>query len=155
MFGLLRRLFARPAPPPTRDDPDFGRITYWRGGDGHGYWSMQEEWVVDWQPETLACPGIPGDENGPTPAARAFLLAKRAQHEAIWKMAEPAVRRLIEDWPGFEGCEPRQAFFISSLSLDADGAGWEACFDSRPPLKWINFCLQAEGDEWVTNTIAT
>lgn len=156
MLGFLLRLFAKPAPALSRVDPDLGAIYFQRSADGTGSWWMDGPWSVDWQAEPLKCLDIPGDESGPAPEARAFLLAKRRQHEAIWAMAEPAVRDLMQGWPDFDGHDPRQAFFISTLAKDdAGGNGWEVCFDSRPPLKWVNFCLQVEGDECVTNTIST
>jgi hypothetical protein len=155
MIRFLRRLFSR-RPPLQMHDPDFGTIRFWPEENCEGWWSRDDRWSVPFQAETLCCPGIPGDTSGPSPEARAFLLARREQHEAIWAMAEPAVRELMEGWHSFDGVAPRDAFFISALSKDdSTGDGWEVCFESRPPMKWVNFCLQAQGDAWVTNTIFT
>ena len=74
----------------------------------------------------------------------------------IWQLAEPHIRELMSGWPEFQGIEPQEAFYISCLAKDSDQpAGWEVCFETRIGLKWVNFCLQLEGDSVVSNTVYT
>jgi hypothetical protein len=155
MLSLLKRLLGRPKPPMRRHDPDFGPIRF-LGDPSHGFWSMDGKWAVPFQQQGIACAEIPGDASGPTASARSFLLLKREQPEQIWQLAEPHIRELMSGWPEFQGIEPQEAFHISCLAKDSYlPAGWEVCFETHVGLKWVNFCLQLEGDSVVSNTIYT
>lgn len=157
MLSFFKNLFTKPAPVLQMNDPDFGLIRFFPDhGDGRGgSWSMDNEWPVPFQEQEVGCVGIPGDSSGPAADARAFLLSKKAHLNDIWPLAEPHIRELLEDWPGFEGVEPRDAFYISCIAKERAPNGWEVCFETRPGLKWINFCLQIEDDDVVSNTIYT
>jgi len=137
-------------------DPDLGAIRFLRISGTNGYWSMDGKWTVPYQEQGIACAEIPGDRSGPTMDAKSFLLSKRSQPDQIWELAEPHLRELMTIWSHLQHLEPRDAFFISCLSKDSNHQdGWEVCFETRDGLKWVNFCLQIEGADVVSNTIYT
>ena len=156
MLPLLKRLIWRSTQPLQLQDPDFGSIRYVEPASGSGYWSMKDKWVVPYQSQGISCAEIPGSTSGPEDSARSFLLSKKSQPDQIWVLATPHIRELMSGWPEFQELEPRDTFYISCLAKDSDlASGWEVCFETRPGLKWVNFCLQLEGDSVVSNTIYT
>jgi hypothetical protein len=153
MFSLLRKLFSR-EPPLRIHDPDFGQIRF--HNDFGGYWTMENDWTVPFQAEGVSCVDIPGGREGPAQDAREFLLAKKSQPDQLWDLCEPFVRECMSGWDAFDGMEPRETFFITCINKDSDVLdGWEVCFESRAPAKWLYFCLQIKGEEVVTNTVST
>lgn len=152
MLSFLKRILSSFGPPTRQQDADFGQITY----DSDGYWCMDGDWQVPFQNEGISCAAIPGDKSGPRPEARAFLLSKKSKHEDIWALCEPFVLECMSGWDAFQGLEPRDVFFISSINMDGElDGGWEICFETRKGMKWVYFCLQIEADDVVSNTVTT
>ena len=156
MLSLLRKLSLGPEAPLRMEDPDFGAIRFLESSGKDGYWAMDGKWTVPYQAQGITCAEIPGDRSGPATGARSFLLSKRSQADDIWDLAAPHLRELMAAWSHLEALEPKKAFFISCLAKDSDlQDGWEVCFETHEGLEWVNFCLQMEGDDVVSNTIYT
>ena len=163
MLSFLKKLLGRrPAKPIlTITDADFGSIQYCEPSEKYahgGYWQMNDGWTVSYQRQEVSSASVPGDESGPSDLARTFILAKRADPESLWRIAEPEIRKLMEDWPLFAGLSPREAFHIRNIAMDTHATspqGWEVCFQTNDSLKWVFFCLQLKGDEVLSNTIDT
>ena len=163
MLSFWKKLFGpRRAQPILRiTDADFGLIQYCEPSEksAHGgYWQMESGWPVSYQREQISSTSVPGDESGPTEFARTFLLARRADPESVWRIAEPEIRKLMESWPQFAGLSPREAFHIKNIAMETDTTqpqGWEVCFQTNDNLKWVFFCLQLKGKDVVSNTIDT
>lgn len=159
MISLIRRLFGSPRPQSKRMvDPDFGAIEYVEPSSTSpcGYWRMEGTWAIRDQKQGVRCAEVPGNELGPSDLARTFLLALRREPERAWAVANDQLLKLVDGWPNLQDQPLRDVFFISSLSMDSDNPnGWEVCFETHNQLKWLNFCVQVEGDEVVSNTIYT
>jgi hypothetical protein len=158
MLSTFKKLFSSNRASRRLDDVDFGAIRYVQPLKKypHGYWRMDGDWKVPFQPQPISCSEIPGDERGPSSEARAFLLEKRDAHEFMWRIAESQLHELMSGWSSFDNLKPREAFFIASVAMDSDKPdGWEVCFQTKDTLKWFYFCLQVRGEQVVSNSVDT
>ncbi|BBO93171.1 hypothetical protein [Desulfosarcina ovata] len=161
MLSIFKKFFGKIPQSLTIEDSDFGIIQYVEPVKEYpyGYWQMDDKWKVDFQKEPLCSAGIPGDESGPFESARKFILEKKNSPSLIWGICDSALREFIDEFiKDVKYSEPKDIFYISCISMDSDKndpQGWEVCFDTKDEYRWINFCLQIEGNNIVSNTIST
>ena len=113
-------------------DPDFGKISFC--GEVTGIWQTHHD-IED--PEHHAKYGfgsIPGDRNGPSPSARAFLLQKKRELVELWRICTPALVEVCERWSA-KGLAPpvTEQFLLAAIDIDEDfesSGCYEVGFDS-------------------------
>jgi hypothetical protein len=153
MFAWATRLFAKPAPvPPVRmNDPDFGPIAW----DAQFVnWTMEDTWALASQPEPVRCIEIPGGRDGPSPAARAFLLDLKARPERAWACADATLLAVMAERPRLRGQSPRDVFHIEFLGMDGEaGPEWAVGLEARDADEWLEIHLDLVGDAVVRKTM--
>jgi hypothetical protein len=153
VFGWITKLFAKPAPPPQvrKDDPDFGPIIW----NAHFVnWMMEDTWALASQPEPVRCIEIPGGRDGPSPAARRFLLDLKARPERAWACVDATLRAVMDERPRLRGQSPRNVFHIDFFGMDGEaGPDWAVGLEARDGDEWLEIHLDLVGDAVVRKTL--
>lgn len=167
MFGFLKRLFKRPsleqlASTPGSgviNDPDFGFISYeppYKEGD-EGYWQMYNDWEHPESNAKVGCSAIPGDENGPFPVAREFLLSKRNDLDGLWNLCHDELIKVIRQWyQDDKDKSPMDIYYLSSLSMENSKSDeWEVSFEAKDEFFWTFTSFQIKGNTIIGNSTDT
>ena len=146
---VSRLLLGKPLP--RMDDADFGAIEWQEAIDDQpGYWTMADEWTVPYQPQSISCLGIPGDRNGPSADARAFLLDLKTHPERAWSLAQSRLDEAMAQRPSWRGLAPQEVFHIAHFGKDRDSTkGWTVFFRTDDALEFMHVGLFLQGDQVV------
>lgn len=168
MFNLFKIFFSTPSLEELSkipgsgvvDDKDFGLIRFVEaaGEEDEGFWQMEHDWELPAYNAKIGCCEIPGDINGPFDEARSFLLSKKENIDALWKLCEGELRKNIAQWyPKDIAKNSEDIFFLSSLAMDSDSdnKGWEISFEAKDEYKWTFMSFQLEGDKIIGGTVDT
>ncbi|HYC70730.1 MAG TPA: hypothetical protein VEB66_05955 [Opitutaceae bacterium] len=145
----LRSLFGRQAPEPLVkwNDPDFGPITF--DGDDTAIWQSDDGARFEGPNARYGFSAIPGDQDGPFPWARTFLVRKKQEIPALWALCTPSLEAACERWKA-KGLRPpvENQFTLNSLSLEGDFASSgkrEVGFEARGDF-WMYVAVRVVGD---------
>lgn len=141
-MGFLHNLKLRFSPPRI-EDPIFGSLLFMYIANAleRSYW--EGEWKFPPTGTDIAI-ALPGDEQGPLPAARQFYLDLPSRFEVIVQKARPALQKVFREW--LKQDLPENIFTVVTL------AGFDVEDVTEKPLNW-DISFETIGDKWLGITI--
>ena len=145
MLDFLKGAFSKNKNPIIKYDHEIlGSMHFVKDG---GYWESDGEDLYH---------SIPGDERSPNQNSVEFIVSKIERIGHYFELSSNDLLYIAHGWDSIDkSLSAKELFKVSAISVNPGNEEWEICFETKPGNKWIYIGLQFEGEEIVSNDIAT